>query len=231
MNCPLITIITVCYNAKSDLEETINNVLGLDYPCLDYIIIDGGSTDGTVKLIESYGNKITKWISEKDNGIYDAMNKGWALAEFDSYIIYLGAGDKLISLPSSFNERNAVYYGNVLLDGNFVFNSKADWRIRLGNTLHHQALLVPKFLHPSPPFSLNYPVYADFDFNQRLYLTNTLFIKNNELFGYAKPDGVSSVLNINEMTMIVNANQNYLISIISKLYLCYQKYKYILGSK
>lgn len=73
---PLVSVITVVYNRVKTLEQTIKSVVNQTYPNIEYIIIDGGSTDGSVAIIKEYEDKLTYWISEKDNGIYDAMNKG-----------------------------------------------------------------------------------------------------------------------------------------------------------
>lgn len=78
-----ITIITVSYNSSKTIRETIDSVLSQDYPSLEYIIVDGLSTDGTQEVVKSYGPRISKFISEKDKGLYDAMNKGIALATGD----------------------------------------------------------------------------------------------------------------------------------------------------
>jgi len=78
-----ITIITVCYNRKATIEKAINSVLEQNYHDIEYIIIDGNSTDGTKEIIESYGDKISKYISEPDKGMYDAINKGLKLATGD----------------------------------------------------------------------------------------------------------------------------------------------------
>lgn len=78
-----ISIITVSYNSAKTIEDTIKSVISQDYPNIEYIIIDGASTDQTQNIIKKYDNYISKWISEKDYGIYDAMNKGIALATGD----------------------------------------------------------------------------------------------------------------------------------------------------
>lgn len=77
---PLISVITVSYNAVSTIEDTILSVINQTYPNIEYIIIDGGSADGTVDIIEKYVDRISYWVSEPDKGIYDAMNKGLKVA-------------------------------------------------------------------------------------------------------------------------------------------------------
>ena len=78
-----VSIVTVVYNNKEYIKDSINSVLGQRYNDIEYIIIDGGSNDGTLEIIKEYGNKISKIVSEKDNGLYDAMNKGFKLATGD----------------------------------------------------------------------------------------------------------------------------------------------------
>lgn len=96
MNMPLVSIITVTLNAENDLEKTIQSVLQQSYSSIEYLIIDGGSSDQTLAIIESYGKKINYWHSTKDKGIYDAMNQGIKIAQGDALLL-LNAGDWLAS--------------------------------------------------------------------------------------------------------------------------------------
>lgn len=94
-----ISIITVCYNAEHTIEQTIYSVVNQSYPNIEYIIIDGGSTDHTMDIIEQHRSKIATVISEPDNGIYDAMNKGVSVATGD-YVQFLGADDCLVDIDA-----------------------------------------------------------------------------------------------------------------------------------
>lgn len=222
MSVPLITIITVCYNAEKYIEQTILNVISLPYPNLSYIIIDGQSIDDTVGIIKKYEKKLSYWVSEPDRGIYDAMNKGWSVAPDNSYILFLGAGDKIKCLPApeSFNNVD-VLYGNVEV-GNRLFYSKSNFMLRVGNTIHHQAELVRKAIHPTPPFSLKYKVYSDFDFNQRLLKMGAKFKKDDCFKAFALEDGVSFSFDKNEPLKIVESNFGFLYSLLARLYYAYK---------
>src|ERR1700689_2743832 len=89
---PTLSVITVVYNNVKDIERTILSVINQTYPNIEYIIVDGLSTDGTLDVINRYKTKIAKLIREKDKGIYDAMNKGLAAATGD-YVIFMNSGD------------------------------------------------------------------------------------------------------------------------------------------
>jgi len=88
----LVSVITVCFNSERYLERSINSVLCQVYPDIEYIIIDGGSTDNTLNIIKKYENRVTYWITEKDNGIFDAMNKGINIAKGD-IVLFLNSDD------------------------------------------------------------------------------------------------------------------------------------------
>lgn len=89
---PLVSIVTVVYNGAATLERTIESVLGQSYPAIEYIIVDGGSSDGTLELIRRYEDRLALWVSEKDKGIYDAMNKGVALCSGE-WVALINADD------------------------------------------------------------------------------------------------------------------------------------------
>jgi len=117
---PKISIITIVYNGATLLEGTIQSVINQSYPNIEYLIIDGGSTDGTLDLIQKHEASISKWISEADKGLYDAMNKGLKLATGD-FVWFMNAGDHILK-PDTVEKMVAVcppntdiIYGEVML--------------------------------------------------------------------------------------------------------------------
>lgn len=118
-----ISVVTVCYNAVDTIEETMLSVLNQTYDNVEYIIIDGGSTDGTLSIIKKYAARLAYWISEPDKGIYDAMNKGIAVATGD-YINFMNAGDTFFSTTTIaliFNSLRTedVIYGDTIKISNY----------------------------------------------------------------------------------------------------------------
>jgi glycosyltransferase involved in cell wall biosynthesis len=216
---PLVTIITVTFNGAHFLEQTIRSVLELAYSNIEYIIIDGGSKDGTLDILRKYNEQIDYWVSEPDEGIYDAMNKGWSLANEKAFILYLGAGDTIISLPDNMSayKSNQIIYGKVMLGAGKTFESKADFRLRLTNTLHHQALLINKLIHPGPPFDRKFKVYADFDFSQRLYKKGFKFVKSENFLSSALPAGASKTHYRSEMAAVIRKNYGPFYAALFKL--------------
>jgi glycosyltransferase involved in cell wall biosynthesis len=226
----LITIITVVFNGESVLEDTIKSVISAKHESLKYVIIDGGSGDGTVEIIKRYSSFLSFWISEPDNGIYDAMNKGWKFADKNSYILYLGAGDQLISLPNNLDEGySKIYFGDVLI-GNRVFSSVSNVKLKMGNTLHHQALLIPKAINEEAPFNTNYRVYADFDFNQRLFKRKVEFKYCSDFKAYALPGGISGKRENGEMLRVVRKNFGITVQALAFLFYRLQRIKSYLNN-
>lgn len=116
MMLPKITVITVVYNGVLTLEATIKSVITQTYSNLEYIIIDGGSIDGTLVLLEKYKEQIAVIVSEKDNGIYDAMNKGLALSTGE-WICFMNSGD----IFSSCNVLSSIFGNNNWIDVDVIY--------------------------------------------------------------------------------------------------------------
>jgi glycosyltransferase involved in cell wall biosynthesis len=172
---PKISIITVVYNGVALLERTINSVLVQTYPHIEYIIIDGASTDGTLDIVEKYKSKIQIIISEKDKGIYYAMNKGLAVATGD-YVLFLNAGDELYAestITNVFsNSMDAdVYYGNtavvdeqrnLLGDRRLTPPENLTWEsFKFGMSVSHQSFIAKRSLCDF--YNLNYRLGSDID--------------------------------------------------------------------
>lgn len=204
-----ISVITVVRNGAASLEATIQSVLEQKKSVeLDYLIIDGASTDGTVDIIRRYADRLAYWISEPDAGIYHAMNKGWAAARPDSFVLFLGAGDLILSLPQGLEvcRGNDVVYGSVLLGEERMFRPRVGFHLKLYNSLHHQALLVRKACHPQAPFDTRFRLYADFDFNQRLMKSGARFVRAPGFVCQALPGGVSDRQDIRESLQVIGKN-------------------------
>lgn len=164
----LFSIITVVYNDPINLELTILSVINQKSSNFQYIIIDGGSTDDTIEVIEKYDNRIDVFISEKDSGIYDAMNKGINLAK-GNWVNFLNAGDLyngdlfLNKLYTKMAKQDAdIYYTDFIMNGNLmspVLNS----RYLLRNMLCHQSLFYNRLLLNKYQFNLKYRYCSDFD--------------------------------------------------------------------
>lgn len=166
---PLVSIITVVYNGVSELGSTIDSVLRLDYDNIEYIIVDGNSKDGTRDLIRRYEGAVDYWVSESDNGIYDAMNKGIALSTGD-FVYHLNIGDRILAIPAEaligLPASTACLACSVQLGNGQVFDSTSGIGLRYHNTIHHQGCFYRR--GPQIRYSTDYKVFSDFDLNQRL---------------------------------------------------------------
>ncbi|SEJ33243.1 Glycosyltransferase involved in cell wall bisynthesis [Dyadobacter sp. SG02] len=175
MQYPKISIITVVRNGEKDLESAIKSVVNQSYGNIEYIILDGLSTDGTLDIIRKYEHEIALWKSEADRGIYDAMNRGLDLATGD-WAYFLGCDDVLASptiieeVAAQFTEADNIYYGNTYLKKrNRLYTGKASkWNICLRN-ISHQAIFYPKSVYKEKKYNLHYKLAADHVYNVELF--------------------------------------------------------------
>jgi glycosyltransferase involved in cell wall biosynthesis len=170
IKAPLVSIITVVFNARSVLPELLESVLKQKNPHIELIIVDGGSEDGTVEFLQQHNSSIDYWLSEPDRGIYDAMNKAIAHAR-GTFLLHLNAGDELLSIPAEELQRAKeegldIVAFRVSLDGRSEFRPSYSMALRFNNTLHHQGTFFRRETFPA--YDIAYRVFADFDVNQRL---------------------------------------------------------------
>lgn len=197
----IISIITVVYNAVNVIEKTINSILNQGND-VEYVIVDGGSIDGTWEIVQKYKDKISCCIHEKDNGIYDAMNKGVRAASGD-VLMFINAGDELVSgsinkIKRIFNEHPEI---DILLGR--VFYSKSGSRIGISKQIReipwygmpccHQGVAARKnTIEELDYFSLTYAICSDFDWLYKSYQEGYNFYWCNEILATYDIEGVSS---------------------------------------
>ena len=169
-----LSIITINYNNAKGLKRTIESVINQTYKNIEYIIIDGGSSDESVEVINEYKNKLAYCISEKDNGIYHAMNKG-ILISSGNYLIFLNSGDYLCEnvLEKVFSAKHTedILYGNMKINwgGNNITDGIMPNKITLEHmvkdTLWHPVSFIKKELfNKFGLYNTDYEIVADYDF-------------------------------------------------------------------
>jgi glycosyltransferase involved in cell wall biosynthesis len=179
---PLLSVITVVYNNVRDIERTILSVLTQTYLNIEYIIVDGASTDGTLRIINRYRNIITKIISEKDEGIYDAMNKGLGAVTGD-YVLFMNSGDEFydnytVEKVFASSPNADIYYGETEMineEGESLGQRRhaapehLDWTsFKYGMSVSHQAIYIKSSL--AAPYDRRYKLSADIDWIIRAML-------------------------------------------------------------
>lgn len=172
-----VTIITVCRNHAKKLEKTIQSVENQTWQKKEYIVIDGASTDETLEVIQQHGDSITQWISEPDQGIYDAMNKGIRLAQ-GQWVIFMNAGDTFAStdtLQRVFQESQEadVIYGDVI-KGEHVKKAEPPHNAHRMFFCHQSAFVKTSCLTEFP-FDTTHRMSADFKQIKQLYLSGKTF--------------------------------------------------------
>ena len=172
---PKLTVITIVYNNVPDIERTVLSVLNQSYANIEYLVIDGASNDGTLAILKQYEGRISRLVSERDHGIYDAMNKGLALATGD-YVLFMNSGDEIYALDTVEKlfaaESDAdIYYGETeMYDENWKSLGQRrhqapenfTWKdFKQGMCISHQAIYIRRSL--TEPYDLNYQLSSDID--------------------------------------------------------------------
>lgn len=236
---PKVSIITVCFNSAKTIRDTIESVINQTYQNIEYIIIDGGSTDGTVDIIKEYEPYIAKWVSEPDNGIYDAMNKGILMAS--GIIIGLVNSDdffekeaiKIVVETYLKNPSADAFYGQArVIDENndmaFIMNPPASFSEKNKyqmNIPHGSVFITRQCYYEQGVYDIKYKLAADHDLLLRLIGENRKMLHINKLLTNQRLGGASSInykhtfkeyktINIINGQSILRAWKQYYFSII-----------------
>lgn len=196
-----LSIITVCYNCENDVKITLDSIKKQTYKDYELLIIDGNSTDNTLSNIKKYKNKIKnmKIISEPDNGVYDAMNKGIKKST-GNFIIFLNMKDYFVNenvlknISLYLKDNNTIYYGNVISES---INNKNRKKINklfflMGNMINHQTIFAPKNSLKNNLFDLDYKICADKDWLIKCFFKGYKFKFININTSYYDGTGISS---------------------------------------
>jgi len=170
---PLISVITVVRNGEDGIEGTVRSVIDQSYENIEYIVLDGASSDGTLDIVKRYEGRIDYWMSEPDSGVYDAMNKAVRVASGD-WIYFLGAGDILLNHLGRVAERlkddRTIYYGDVYMPKlHKIYDGKySSYKLMLRN-ICHQSIFYPKRLFEKYSFDTRYRIWADYVLNVKCH--------------------------------------------------------------
>lgn len=204
---PLISIIIPTFNAAGVLRECLLSIIKQPEKNIELIVMDGGSTDGTLSLIKEFESDITYWVSEPDRGIYDAMNKGIAKAT-GKWFYFLGADDRLLpgfsEMTALLKNEQTLYYGDVAADNEMLNGPFSKYRLAK-YCMNHQTEFYPALAFKKYSYNLRYKIYADYALNLQCWgddaikkqhysikvvwynLTGISSIQNDELFKKEKP--------------------------------------------
>lgn len=197
-----LSIITVNYNNAIGLQKTMESVFNQNFSDYNYVVIDGNSSDGSLKIIEKYSDKLAYWVSEIDNGVYSAMNKGIKVAQGE-YILFLNSGDIFYSensLKILFENIGAdIVYGNILVDSKDkpwvkLYPSILTFDYFLKDTLPHPASLIRRSLFVKVGlYNEQNKIVSDWDFfTNAICLHGSTYKHVDEIISVFNYDGISS---------------------------------------
>ncbi len=181
MDTPIVTVVTVTYNALEALQKTAKSVESQTFRHFEYIVVDGGSSDGTPLWLKTHRSPSLTWVSEPDKGIYDAMNKGVRMAHGE-WVLFMNAGDCFVSedvLERVFRALPAtdVIYGDVVKDG--VVKKALSPRNAHRMFFCHQSCFVRKNCLLDYPFDTRHKMSADFKLIKQLWYAHKSFLQLN----------------------------------------------------
>ena len=200
-----ISVVTVCLNSATTISHAIESVKSQSFEAIEYIVVDGGSTDETIEIVKKNANLIDRFISEKDNGIYDAMNKGIEMATGDA-IYFLNSDDSIHDkhvvrdVVDRFNEQSTLdlLYGNVIYKDDDHLDHRSFHHLTKKNILFenlcHQAVFAKRQLFLDlGKFDLEYKIVADYDWLLKIFFSNYKFAYFNRDIAYFNAQGAHTL--------------------------------------
>jgi len=192
----MLSIVIVTYNASSTLQQCLDSIYLQRLKEIKIVVIDGASTDGTIELLKKNESKLSFWKSEKDSGIYDAMNKALKFVNTE-WVYFLGADDELLPDFSNFADqlknKSLIYYANVVYKGKKHSGEVSAYRqAKLG--LFHQSIIYPASVFRKYKYNTKYKIAADYALNMQLYKDSEYQFKYSDyIIAKYNDTGVSSI--------------------------------------
>ncbi|MDD2412204.1 MAG: glycosyltransferase family 2 protein [Bacteroidales bacterium] len=246
---PFISIITVVYNSDKYLEKTILSIAKQNSTIVEYIIIDGGSKDDTINIIQKHKQHIQKSISEPDNGLYDAMNKGLEMASGE-YVWFINSGDKIYDtstvesiakIAQSQNFPDVIYGETIIIDENeqeigprrLKVPKNLSWKSLIdGLVICHQSFIVKRNI--APKYNLKYKIAADYDWILKC-LKNSKNVYNSKLILSRYLDNGFSKNNIpkalSERFVIMIKNYGFIRTTLNHILISFRFFSFLIRNK
>jgi len=216
------TIITVNFNNKDGLRQTIESVISQTYRDFEYIVIDGGSTDGSVDVLKEYDRQIDYWVSEPDSGIYNGMNKGIAKAHGD-YLNFMNSGDRFYDKDVLSRLTARPLEADLIVGRDYHFNEQSGCgfatilppRISMltfyNQTLPHQSTFIRREMFDGCPYDETFRIVSDIKFYiQKLCVEGRSISLIDDIICRREPDGVSKTYNDRRITEHQTVIQQFL---------------------
>lgn len=217
MILPKVSVITICYNSATCIEKTIVSVVSQTYPRLEYIVIDGKSQDKTDSIINRYLKQVDVYISETDNGIYDAMNKG-LIKITGEWVIFMNAGDiffhkkvlENIFMNDNITDDIDIITGCVCYDTGKIFCGQYNDMLYIKNGLHHQGTFYRTSLFNNRIYNTKFRILADYDFNLFLYKKGVGCKSVDSIISLCSDGGISTKISIKKLNEELEMKSQYL---------------------
>ena len=221
----MISIICPTFNSEKTIQKTLDSIRNQTFKKIELIIIDGLSTDSTVQIIESNSNIISKYISEKDTGIFDAMNKGLDYVTGE-WVYFLGSDDYFHNnnvleniFSSEINSETSLIMGNVIYSNHKVFKSYFNWKLFFYCSVHHQGIIYRHEIFSSYRYITKNYYPSDYDLNLGLYKSKHKFQYFNEPIAVYALEGESSNVIWSRYKNEITTRKKHIDSIILRIFL------------